>query len=365
MQAFPILILKTGALGDVLRTTSILPGLRQRYAGAQLTWLTADGAVDLVRLHPQVERTLGVALKTSGALARVGDELARTEWRRVISLDDEDELCDLATRLAAPWERAGVLSGAYRARDGRRAYTPDVGPWFDMGLLSVHGKARADELKIANRESHPALYARMLAIEHGAPRLELTPEARAFGRAFVERHGLKRGRRLVGLNTGSGGRWESKKLSVERTIETARGLHAARQRAVEFVLLGGPDEAARNAAIRAGLPPDLRCVDAGTDNPLLEFGALVGELDLLLTSDSLALHVALARRTRCVAFFAPTSAAEIEFYGLGEAVASTAPDYCSYRPDADNASITPQRLVDACLRWLDPLGTSGPLGATT
>lgn len=354
MTPVPILILKTGALGDVLRTTSILPGLHERYAGASVTWLTADGAVDLVRLHPLVQHTLGVALKPPGAVTRAGDELARTAWRRVISLDDEDELCDLATRLAAPWEREGVLSGAHRARDGRRAYTSDVAPWFDMGLLSVHGKQRADELKVRNRESHPAIYARMLGIERGAPRFELTPQALAFGRAFVERHGLKRGRRLVGLNTGSGGRWESKKLSVANTIETVRELHRARGGAVEFALLGGPDEAARNAAIRAGLPVEVRCVDSGTDNPLLEFGALVGELDLLLTSDSLALHVALARRVRCVAFFAPTSAAEIEFYGLGEAVASTAADYCSYRPDADNTTITPQRLVDACLRWIDP-----------
>ena len=53
-----------------------------------------------------------------------------------------------------------------------------------------------------------------------------------------------------------------------------------------------------------------------------------------------------------MAFFAPTSAAEIELYGLGEKVASTAPDYCSYRADADNASITAERLCAAVLRVL-------------
>jgi heptosyltransferase II len=352
MSAFPILILKTGALGDVLRTTAILPGLHARYPGAKITWLTADGARDLVRLHPLLARTLGVSTKTPGSVARAGDELASTVWTRVISLDDEDELCDLATRLAAPSARPGVLSGAYRERDGRRTYTPDVGPWFDMGLLSVHGKARADELKVLNRESQPALYARMLGIEMGEPRFELPLEALAFGSAFVARHGLRRGRVLVGLNTGSGGRWESKKLSVARTVETALALHAARGGAVEYALLGGPEEAERNAAIAAALAGRVTCVDTGTDNSLFEFGGLVSELDLLLTSDSLALHVALARRVRCVAFFAPTSAAEIEFYGLGEAVASTAPDYCSYRRDADNSTLTPERLVAACRRWL-------------
>ncbi len=36
-----ILILKTAALGDVLRTTSILPGLERRHGSIAVTWLTA------------------------------------------------------------------------------------------------------------------------------------------------------------------------------------------------------------------------------------------------------------------------------------------------------------------------------------
>ncbi len=53
-----------------------------------------------------------------------------------------------------------------------------------------------------------------------------------------------------------------------------------------------------------------------------------------------------------VAFFAPTSAAEIELYGRGAKVASTAPDACSYRPDADNSTVTVERLLDAIARVL-------------
>ena len=38
---------------------------------------------------------------------------------------------------------------------------------------------------------------------------------------------------------------------------------------------------------------------------------------------------------------------------------STAADYCSYLPDADNSSITPSRLVDATARVL-ALGRTAP-----
>jgi heptosyltransferase-2 len=104
--------------------------------------------------------------------------------------------------------------------------------------------------------------------------------------------------------------------------------------------------------IAQALRTRVRLADAGVDNALLDFAALIGLCRLLITSDSLALHVALARNVRCVAFFAPTSAAEIELYGLGEKVVSSAPDYCSYKPDADTSTLTTERIAEAALRQL-------------
>ena len=73
----------------------------------------------------------------------------------------------------------------------------------------------------------------------------------------------------------------------------------------------------------------------------------------------MALHMGVALERRIVCFFAPTSAAEIELYGQGEKVWSTAPDYCSYQPDADNSTITPARLADAAERVLGGGSTEG------
>ena len=47
------------------------------------------------------------------------------------------------------WQGAGVGPPSFDlayfdTSEGRRAYTADVAPWFDMGLLSVHGKEEAD-----------------------------------------------------------------------------------------------------------------------------------------------------------------------------------------------------------------------------
>lgn len=345
-----ILILKTAALGDVLRTTSILPGLCARYPDCRVTWVTARAAFDLVRTHPLIAAVETVDAASQASVDALARKLAPTRWTRVISLDDERPLCALASALDAE-----QISGAYLGQDGQRAYTPDVAPWFDMGLLSSFGKEVADRLKIANTKSHPEIYAQMLGLPMGKPALSLPEESRAFARAFAEKHRLRAGGPLVGLNTGAGGRWVSKQLSVERTVELAGAVHTGLEGRVTFLVLGGEAEALRNRAIVEGLarwPARLRFVDAGTDNALLDFAALVAQCDLLVSSDSLALHMAIAQEVRVVAFFAPTSAAEIELYGLGEKIASTAPDYCSYTPDADNSTITVPVLCEATLRQL-------------
>ena len=342
-----IAILKTAALGDVVRTTSILPGLVQRYPQARIVWFTAPEALDLVRTHALVTRVETVSIFDANSISELGIRLATESFDRVLSFDDEEPMCKLATKLANG--DTGKISGAYfDEASGKRRYTSDCAPWFDMGLLSVYGKEEADRRKRVNTETHPAIFAAMLGIEKGEPELALTEAAQAFGAAFRKRHELGRHELAIGLNTGSGGRWDSKKLSVACTVEGARRLAGALDRPTVFLLMGGPEEGERNAAIASGLEacaPSLQWIDTGIGNSLLEFAALVDGLDLLLTSDSLALHIANA-------FFAPTPAAEIDFYGRGLAVRSTAPDYASYEKDADTSTLTPERIVDACLRIL-------------
>lgn len=345
-----ILVIKTAALGDVLRTTSILPGLHAAVADARVTWFTAPGARPLVAHHPLVAEVVTADPRDAAAVAQAGSPLRSARWQRVLSLDDELPLCQLAS--AVPSDR---LSGAYVGKGGAIEYTDDVAPWFDMGLLSRHGKAHADRLKVDNRRTHPAIFAAMLGVAMGQPELPLPPDASQFADQLVARHGLAGRRPLIGLNTGAGGRWRSKGLPMERVVQLVERLHAALAGQVTFLLLGGPEEKARNAelvAAVAALPDRPALLDGGTDNGLLEFAALVDRCDLLVTSDSLALHMAIARRRKIVVFFAPTSAAEIELYGLGEKVVSTAPDYCSYQPDADNSTITAERVAAACLRVL-------------
>ncbi|MCP3917799.1 MAG: glycosyltransferase family 9 protein [bacterium] len=347
-----ILILKTAALGDVLRTTSILPGLAACDPEIEVTWVTAPGARPLVEHHPLVVNVETVDPSDAEAMGSLRERLAGVRWERVLSFDDEQPMCTLASAMDT-----ASLSGAYAAADGSRVYSDDSAPWFDMGLISRFGKERADALKIENTRSHPEIYAAMLGIETGRPELPLDDGVVTRTRAFAVGAGLADERLVVGLNTGAGGRWRTKGLPPERVELLASCIADRLDEAPSFLVLGGPAEAERNVDITSRLAASgHHAVDAGTGNPLLDFAARVGLSDLLITSDSMALHMGIARSVPMVAFFAPTSAAEIELYGLGEKVASTAPDYCSYRPDADNVTLTPERITDAAMRVLERSG---------
>src|SRR5689334_25243915 len=120
-----ILIVKTAALGDVLRTTSILEGLHERHPGARVTWVTAPGAVDLVRTHPLVHAVVPVATKAAdgapNSVAEVAKRLRATRWTRVVSLDDEEPLCKLVASLDA-----SSVTGATLDANGKPAYTDDA-----------------------------------------------------------------------------------------------------------------------------------------------------------------------------------------------------------------------------------------------
>lgn len=352
MGVTTILVIKTGALGDVLRTTSILPGLQRRFGDLELVWLTAEAARPLVERHRMVDRVVTCNPKDESSVEAIREEFQVKRWDWVLSLDDELPLCRLASSL-----EAGKVSGAVLDAGGERVYTDDVEPWFGMGLLSRDGKDAADRRKRENTRTHPEIYASMLGIEEGKPELPLPGEAISGAQDLARREGLSDDVLLIGLNTGAGGRWTSKGLPPERVVGYAGALATAMGRDVCFLVLGGPPERGRNDEILAGIGglgiPGVRAVDGGTDNDIATFAAIVGLCDLLLTSDSLALHLGVAMDVPIVSFFAPTSAAEIELYGLGEKVVSTADDYCSYAKDADNSTITIEKLVAATVRVLE------------
>jgi heptosyltransferase-2 len=308
------LIIKLSALGDVLRTTSILKGLKIKYKNSSISWLTKSEAKDLLLNNDLIEKAYTIENK---------EELPNS-FDLVINLDEEEEAAKLATDLGK--EVVGVFF-----KDGNLTYTENTSSWFDMGLTSRFGKDKADRLKKSNKKTYQQIISKILGIEENEPTLNLGKKNLEFADNFKAKSNIKEDDLVIGVNTGSGKRWPLKSWAVDKTAKLIDEL--GEKLGAKIILFGGTEELSRNKTILEKTKASV--IDAGCDNSLLDFAALIDLCDILVCSDSLAMNIAIASKKKVVALFGPTSAAEIELYGRGKKIVSPIDCYCCYKKSCD------------------------------
>lgn len=304
-----ILIVKLGAIGDVIRTTSVLVGLRDHYNPHAIDWLTAPVAREVLLENPLIDNV--IIYEKHKALSN---------YDLVIGLEDDLEICQFISN-SKPKEVLGAC-----AEDGKITYTPSA--WFDMSAVSQFGLAKANELKKKNQKTFQQHLADLVGVEVGPYIFNLTPEEIEYGKKVVKDIGVGPGERIIGINTGAGKRWQLKALGVEKTIELIKRIKM--ELGITCLILGGEEEKERNAIIckETGMP------NAGVHS-LRKFASVINQCQLVVSSDSLAMHFAIALEKKLVVFFGPTSSTEIELYGLGTKVYSNMDCLVCYKKQCD------------------------------
>lgn len=309
-----VLIIKLDAMGDVLRTTALLPALATVHPEAAITWITRRESHPLLERNPYITEILDFG---EGALA----QLQVRQFDRVVNLDAGKSSAALASMAKAARKDGYVL-------DPRGIVQPTNAAarrWLEMGIF--------DDLKRSGARTYQDLMLEIIGLSgarHGYV-FNLGSDERAAGRAHLARLGVDVRRPVVGLNAGAGSRWELKRWREDGYLELVERLSA--RHGVQFVLLGGPGERELHARLlsRSSVP----LVDSGCDNAVRHFAALIAACTVIVTGDTLAMHLSLALGRRTVALFGPTSAAEIEMYGLGEKVIPQMECLACYKPTCD------------------------------
>lgn len=304
-----IVLIKYAAIGDVLRTTALLPAIKERYPDSPVIWVTESRSRPILEGNPFIEKIL--------LECELTDRFKNEEYRLVINLDEDFDACQLAADL-----KAEDLAGYY-LKDGRIVCSESAKGWMAMGLL---GGSDRDLLKKANRETYQKIMFGIAGLEYNLgyrPAIFLSSREKDFALEFARRHNINPGKDyVVGVNTGAGKRWPLKKMSVEKTASLIDKLS---QKDLKVILLGGQEELERNARIKKLLKG--KVIDAGCANSLREFASLIGICDSLISSDTLAMHISISLGRHTLAFFGPTPEQEIEFYSNGEAL--SAPVKCA------------------------------------
>lgn len=134
---------------------------------------------------------------------------------------------------------------------------------------------------------------------------------------------------FVGINTGSGRRWPKKMLDEKAIIKVIK-LLLKDNPSWHIILLGGPQEAEKNKRIAKAIH-SAKVLDLGCNHSVLHFSAIAGRCDVILTGDTLALHIASALDVPCVALFGPTSISEIyDYNGLIRKMSARLDCLCCY-----------------------------------
>jgi len=130
-----ILIIKTGASGDVVRTTPLLHVLK-----GDIDWITSDdNAVLLSGLDP-----INRVIKWSERHV-----IKDTHYQLVINLEEYNAAATLLKDITY-----SDLYGVYFSSFSGISYTENSQDWFDMSLIGRYGLETANVLKFNNRKSY-------------------------------------------------------------------------------------------------------------------------------------------------------------------------------------------------------------------
>lgn len=291
-----ILVIRLGALGDVVRTRFAVAGVRALYPLASLDWLVDDRSAAGLAGMAGIDRILEVprselhptAPRASGRMLR--DLIARLRGRKYdLALDFHSVLkSGLLARASSTPIRVGYAAGVAREQS-HRLYTHRVS---------------LPRLRVSRFERNAALV-RFLGGEGSteAPPLELSEDVLA----FAER--VDAG--SVVLHPGTSPRTVYKRWELARWAELARGLRS--ELGQRSIVSFGPGERADAEMVvsaaggAAALAPETPSV--------AHLIALLGRAKLLVGSDSGPLHLAALAGRPVVALVGPTDPVENAPFG--------------------------------------------------
>ncbi len=314
-----ILIIKLGALGDVIRTTPLLQRLNLLHPHAQIWWLT---------LSPEIlPRSVDVILPfTAQSLAA----LRATSFDMIINLDKDREACGLAATLTAPIKKGFTLVNGKPA-----PIDHDAVHKFMTGVF--------DDLNKENTKSYVEEIFEICGWRFGGEQYVLD--------SFADRNytwKLPKKKKIVGLNTGCGGRWTSRLWAEKNWVALATKLKKA---GYVPLLLGGEQEHAKNLRIAkksGALYPG--------HFPLQQFINLVDQCELVVTAVTMAMHITIGLHKKIVLFNNIFNRNEFELYGRGEILEPEFACPCYFSPVCPNDCmqyVYVDKVFATCKRLLD------------
>jgi len=295
-----ILVARLDARGDILQTTAAVHQLRRKYMYGTITFLTLEGLMEILRDNPDIDRVIA---------------LHSPEFEQMV----QNETFEIAINFQDYAACAQMLAGI----DARKR----LGPYLDeRGHLIRTGASRylsqdVEVIKEYSREarreklSRPFLYARVaeVALHRAKPVLMLTDSDRHWARRFAKEWGMDLHWPLLGFHAQSAG-WHSRFLPPDKIVDLFQGLLHAFPNAM-ILAFGTRAEQCFLHPVWPRFNGDQRVVSLLGRTHFHQMAALVQKCNIVICTDSLVRHVAVAMGTPTIAMFGATDASVAGNYG--------------------------------------------------
>jgi heptosyltransferase-2 len=259
--------------------------------------------------------------------------LRSVKFDLLVNLDKDREACALALQISSEVKKGFIL------KDGKCAPADkDAEAKYLTGVF--------DDLNKANTKSYPQEIFELCGFTFHGEKYELP-----FERWQDKQWKLGKKKKVIGFNTGCGGRWTSRLWPEKYWISAAKSLKKA---GYEVLLLGGEQEHRKNTRLAKA---------SGAKYfghyPLNKFINLVDQCDLVVTAVTMAMHITIGLGKRIVLFNNIFNRHEFELYGLGEILEPDFDCTCFFSPTCPNDCMRylyPDRVVKTVRKLLETSG---------
>ena len=285
-KATKILIIKLGAIGDVIRTTPLIERYKKEYGDCHFSWITHSPQV-----VPKDEVDLIYKWQESSV-----SFLATQEFDIAINLDKDKEACMLLSLINSK-KKFGFI-------------------WRDGHLNTATDKAEHklitglfDHISKRNTKNYLQEIFEICHFDFNYEdyRINLNKELSNIWQKKIKN--LSGERTVIGLNTGCGLRWKTRLWPKQYWLELINNLE---KQGYFCLLMGGPDEDEMNRFYEK----ETNATYLGTFS-LEEFIAITNNTEIIVTPVSMMMHIALALKKQLMLFHNIFNVHEFELYNRG------------------------------------------------
>jgi len=293
-----ILIIKFGAMGDVIRTTPLLECIKKKYGDEiQITWLVNKESADLAR-NEYVDR---IIVYNYDNVLRLQSE----EFDVLFSLEH-----DVPGSAIANLIKAKEKYGYYLDKDGHPNHFNEKARYYLERVFSNY-------INRNNDRTYQDMMSEICELEYNKEECIINHDEE-YAKEFLRKNHLGANDKFIGIHMGSAPRWPSKVWGKDNIVDLIKKI-----RGHNVILFAGSNEANMqkemlNLLNEIGIK--VYCNDPY--NTIKEFISLVNLCDAMVVNDSLALHVSIALKKKTIALFFCTPDWEIEGYGLVRKIVS-------------------------------------------